>query len=77
MVIAENLKLAAAGIAAGLAGALALNRLLAGMLYGVSAMDFKTYLGVSVLLTIVALAAMWIPARRATRVDPLLALRYE
>ncbi|HKW97001.1 MAG TPA: ABC transporter permease [Bryobacteraceae bacterium] len=77
MVIAEGLRLAAAGIAAGLAGALALHRLLAGMLYGVSAMDFATYLSVSVLLTIVALAAMWIPARRATRVDPLVALRYE
>jgi len=70
-------KLAALGIALGLAGALGLNYLLRSQLYGVSPADPATYLAVCALLGLVALAACYIPARRATRLDPLKALRYE
>ena len=61
----------------GLAGALALNYLLRSQLYGVSPADPVTYIGVALILGLVALLASYIPARRATRVDPLVALRYE
>jgi putative ABC transport system permease protein len=77
MIVGEGLRMALAGVAAGLALALLLMRLLAKMLFGVGAADPLTFAGVIALLLSVALAACYLPARRATRVDPLVALRYE
>jgi putative ABC transport system permease protein len=76
-IVAHGLSLAAAGIAAGLVFAFILTRLMENMLFGVSAHDPGTFLVVAVLFGVVAGIASWIPARRATRVDPLHALRYE
>ena len=77
MVIRQGMRLAAIGIALGLAGALVVSRILSSLLFGVSGADSLIYAGVSILLILVALAACYIPARRAAAVDPMIALRYE
>jgi putative ABC transport system permease protein len=77
MVMRQGLWLAATGLGLGYAASLALTRLLASLLFEVHPMDPAASLVVAVLLTAVVLAATWLPARRATRVDPLVALRYE
>jgi putative ABC transport system permease protein len=76
-VIAEGLRSAAFGVGVGLVGALALSRVLQSFVFGVSAADPATFLTVGLVLTLVGLAATLFPARRATRVDPIIALRFE
>jgi predicted permease len=77
LILAQAGKLALVGVAVGLAGSLALTRLMSKMIFGVSTYDPLTFTIVAVLLTVVALAACYVPARRAMRVDPMIALRYE
>jgi len=77
LVLTHGSKLIALGVGIGLATALALTRLLSALLFGVGARDPLTFIAVSLVLALVAFAACYIPARRASRVDPLVALRYE
>jgi putative ABC transport system permease protein len=77
MVIGEGLKLSLAGLMLGLVGALWLSRAISGLLFGVTATDPLTFVTVSLLLTAVAAAACYFPARRAMKVEPIVALRHE
>jgi ABC-type antimicrobial peptide transport system permease subunit len=77
LVVGQGILLVLIGAAIGIAAAMGVTRFMAAMLFGVHANDPVTFAGVAILLTLVALAACYIPARRATRVDPMVALRYE
>jgi ABC-type antimicrobial peptide transport system permease subunit len=76
-VMGEGAKLSLAGIALGMVGAFAVTRVLSAELYGVGATDALTFCAVAILVAVVALTACYVPARRAMRVDPVVALRYE
>ena len=77
MIVGEGMRIALIGVGIGIVAALGLTRLITKIIYGVSANDPLTFIGVAVLLSGVALIACYIPARRAMRVDPIIALRYE
>ena len=77
LVVGQGMKPVLAGLAIGLAGALALTRLMKALLFGVSSSDPLTFGSIALLLALVALLACWVPARRATRVNPIIALRQE
>jgi len=77
MVVRNTLRLAIAGVSIGTAGSLALSRVLVRFLFDVKPADPATFASVALLLTAVALFAGWVPARRAAKVDPLVALRFE
>jgi len=77
LVVGQGMKMAMIGALAGLLASLALTRLMKGLLYGVSSSDPLTFIAVTLLLATAALVACWIPARRATKVDPMIALRCE
>ncbi|HEY0284201.1 MAG TPA: ABC transporter permease [Vicinamibacterales bacterium] len=77
MVVFQGMRLALVGVVVGMAAALALARVIASFLYGVQAHDPGVFVSIPVLLSFVALLAVWLPARRASRVDPIIALRYQ
>jgi putative ABC transport system permease protein len=77
LVLAQGMLPVAIGLVAGLTGAAALTRVMSGLLYGVSPYDPLTFLAVSMMLAVVAVSAIYIPARRAMTVDPLVALRHQ
>ncbi len=77
IVLGHGMKIALIGVAIGLLASLGLTQLMTKMLYGVSPIDPVTFASVAMLLTLVALAACYIPARRAMQVDPVVALRHE
>ena len=77
LIVGQGMKLALIGVLSGLAAALALTRLMKGLLFAVKTTDPFTYILIALLLTVVAFLACWVPARRATKVDPVIALKYE
>ena len=77
MIIMQGMRLAVVGVVVGIASAFGLTRFMATLLFGVQARDPVVFTAIPVVLTVVALAAVWLPAMRVTRVDPLVALRYE
>jgi putative ABC transport system permease protein len=77
LIMGNGMLLAVIGVALGLGGAFAVTRVMAGLLFGVTATDTVTFVSVSVGVICIALLACYLPARRATKVDPLTALRYE
>jgi ABC-type antimicrobial peptide transport system permease subunit len=77
LILRQGMLLTAIGLVIGLAASVALTRFFSGLLYGISPTDFGTFAGITLLQVVVALVASYIPARRATKVDPLIALKYE